>query len=270
MKAGRVIRYSDGVWAPNLQSSAAKKTRFTTRYASAARLTEDSRLLYLLIKILKNRPPASVQSPSKNRPPASVQSPSKQGITIKSLYKKFLDRVLDDPILSTLDLPLPNINNKSVSTFLRNEEKKANYRATSRPKVKPHKQVLSDVPLPEASQLPSKRTATWEEVQYTTIAHVSGRRQSEKRRLDFVASTSGENTSTPTSASGATPVPVKLRPIQPTDRAPILLVVPAQPQGQTVSINQRLGQVFIQQTPAAAQTATRPVASGKTGKPCGT
>ena len=80
------------------EASAAQKTRFATRYAPAVRISEESRLLYLLIKMLKNRPPAS------------HQSPAKMTSTLKANYKRIVDRVLDDPILSRLNLPLPNIN----------------------------------------------------------------------------------------------------------------------------------------------------------------
>lgn len=111
--------------ADSPENSAAQRTKFARRYAPAQQITDDSRLLYLLIKMLRNRPPANV-----------VQSPSKQAIKIKSLYKRIQDSVMDDSVLSSLELPLPNINNKSVSTFLVKEDKKANFLSTHVPKVK--------------------------------------------------------------------------------------------------------------------------------------
>ena len=109
------------------------------RYAQAAQITDESRLLYILIKMLKNRPQVS-----------HLSSPTKAAGLIKGQYKRIADRVRDDPVLSGLDLPLPNINNKSITAFMSKEEKKANYFATTVPKVSIHQRVLSDKPMPEA------------------------------------------------------------------------------------------------------------------------
>ena len=46
------------------ETSAAQKTKFSwMRYAQAAQVTEESRLLYLLIKMLQHRPPANNSTP---------------------------------------------------------------------------------------------------------------------------------------------------------------------------------------------------------------
>lgn len=66
------------------------------RYPQAAQVTEDSRLRYLLIKILKNRPPSN-----------HFASPSKVTTSIKGQYKQIADQVRDDPILCGLSIPLP-------------------------------------------------------------------------------------------------------------------------------------------------------------------
>lgn len=96
---GRCLR------ADTPENRAAQKTKFSwMRYPQAAQVTEDTRLLYLVIKMLKNRPPARLQS-----------SPSKATTAIKAQYKRIVDRVRDDPILSNLSIPLPNLNAKSIS-----------------------------------------------------------------------------------------------------------------------------------------------------------
>ncbi|XP_051801609.1 uncharacterized protein LOC110972432 isoform X4 [Acanthochromis polyacanthus] len=127
------------------ESSAAQKTKFGwMRYPQAAQVTEDSRLLYLLIKMLHSRPPSS-----------NLTSPSKLAASIKGRYKRIVDRVRDDPVLYSHSIPLPNINNKSITSFLSREEKKANYSATVQPRAQTHRTVLSDQSLPEAPALPS-------------------------------------------------------------------------------------------------------------------
>lgn len=125
------------------ESSAAQKTKFARRYAAAQQISEDSRLLYLLVKMLRNRPPAN------------TVTPTKQALRITSSYKRIVDRVTDDPFLSGLNMPLPNINAKSVSTFLIKQDKKANYLATQVPRTNPRQSVLSNAPLPDAVHLPS-------------------------------------------------------------------------------------------------------------------
>ncbi|KAM9744836.1 uncharacterized protein ACNS7B_009348 [Menidia menidia] len=129
--------------ADSSETRAAQKTKFGyMRYAQAAQVNEDSRLLYLLLKMLKNRAPAN-----------QLTSPSKVTASLKGQYKRVADRVQDDPILGGLAIPLPNLNAKSISTFAAREEKKANYGATVLPKVTPHLKVLSDAPCPKAPAL---------------------------------------------------------------------------------------------------------------------
>ena len=107
------------------ESSAAQKTKFGwMRYAQAVQITDESRLLYILVKMLKNRPNKTSQF-----------SPTKTASWIKGHYKRIADRVRDDPVLSGLNIPLPNINAKSVTAFLSKEDKKANYLATTLPKA---------------------------------------------------------------------------------------------------------------------------------------
>lgn len=129
--------------AESPETRAAQRTKFgCMRYAQAAQVTEDSRLLYLLLKMLKNRAPAN-----------QLTSPSKITASLKGQYKMIADR--DDPILGGLAIPLPNLNAKSISTFAAREEKRANYGATVLLKVTPHLKVLSDAPFPEAPALPT-------------------------------------------------------------------------------------------------------------------
>ncbi|XP_077074453.1 uncharacterized protein LOC143725706 [Siphateles boraxobius] len=189
------------------------------RYPQAAQVTEDSRLLYLIIKMLKNRPPAS-----------RLTSPTKITNAIKGQYKRIVDRVRDDPILSGLSIPLPNLNAKSISTFMAREEKKANYRATVIPNVKPHQRVLSEEPMPAAPTLPESLPAPDRpQVQYQSLRHAAGKRHGQKGRVDVEE-----------------PELVK-RPIQPkppvatnipprASAAPVLVVVPAQPQGPSMML----------------------------------
>lgn len=156
------------------ETSAAQKTKFGwMRYPQAARVTEENRLLYLLIKMLQHHPPCS----------KFHSSPSKLASSIKGQYKKILDRVRDDPVLGSLSIPLPNINTKSISTFFRREEKMANFRATVTPKVKTHRAVLSAQTMADAPALPSSLPPPDRpQVQYQEPHHVAGRRRGEKRR----------------------------------------------------------------------------------------
>lgn len=160
-----------GVDSP--ETRAAQKTKFSwMRYAQAAQVTEDSRLLYLLLKMLMHRAPAN-----------QLVSPSKVTASLKGQYKRIADRVRDDPVLGNVAIPLPNINAKSISTFTAREEKKANYAATVRPEVTPHLKVLSDMPFPEAPALPSSLPPPDRpQVQYQHVHHEAGKRRGEKRR----------------------------------------------------------------------------------------
>ncbi|KAL2087962.1 hypothetical protein ACEWY4_016790 [Coilia grayii] len=117
-------------------------------------------------------------------PANQLVSPSKVTASLKGQYKRIADRVRDDPILSGLAIPLPNINAKSISTFISREEKKTNYAATVRPEVTPHLKVLSDMLFPEAPALPSPLPPPDRpQVQYQHVHHEAGKRRGEKRRL---------------------------------------------------------------------------------------
>ncbi|XP_024153930.2 uncharacterized protein LOC112162354, partial [Oryzias melastigma] len=71
------------------ENIAAQKTKFARlTHAQAAQITEDSRLLYFLIKMLKNRPPAS-----------HTHTPTKISLVVKAQYKRIVD-----PILSVLNI----------------------------------------------------------------------------------------------------------------------------------------------------------------------
>lgn len=156
------------------ETSAAQKTKFGwMRYPQAAQVTEESRLLYLLIKMLQHHPTCS----------KFHSSPSKLTSSIKGQYKRIADRVRDDPVLGSLAIPLPNINAKSIGNFFRREEKMANFRATVRPRVKTHRDVLSGQPMPDAPALPSSLPPPDRpQVQYQEPHHVAGKRRGEKRR----------------------------------------------------------------------------------------
>lgn len=155
------------------ETRAAQKTKLAwMRYPQAARVTEDSRLLYLVIKMLKNR-----------RATTLLSSPGKVITAIKGQYKRIVDRIRDNPVLNSLSIPLPNLNAKSISTFITREEKKANYRATVMPKVEPHQRVLSNEPMPEAPTLPTSLTPpNRAQEQYHSLHHVAGKRHGQKRR----------------------------------------------------------------------------------------
>lgn len=156
------------------ETSAAQKTKFGwMRYPQAAQVTEQSRLLYLLIKMLQHHPSCR----------KFLSSPSKLASSIKGQYKRIADRVRDDPVLGSLTIPLPNINVKSISSFFRREEKMANFRATVVPKVKTHRTVLSGHTMADAPALPTSLPPPERpQVQYQEPHHVAGRRRGEKRR----------------------------------------------------------------------------------------
>ncbi|KAL2088004.1 hypothetical protein ACEWY4_016832 [Coilia grayii] len=199
------------------------------RYLQAAQVTEDSRLLYLLIKMLQHHPPCSHYS-----------SPSKLASSIKSQCEYIADRVKDDPVLCSLSIPLPNINNNSVTNFFRREEK-ANYRATVRPKAKPHQTVLSEQLLPIAPALP----------------------------LDI-------EEPQPEPRPGPSKHPIQLRPaaaasyVPPAvSAAPVFLVVPAQPQAPSIQFSgPSSSRVCVPVLPPSAPTV-KPILPKKSDKPCG-
>ncbi|XP_057706886.1 uncharacterized protein LOC130924371 isoform X2 [Corythoichthys intestinalis] len=200
---------------------------------------------------------------------------SKVSTSIKGRYRRIADRVRDDPVLCSLSIPLPNINSKSISSFLRREEKVANYRATVQPRAKPHRTVLSDQRLPDAPALPSSLPQPERpQVQYEAHHHIAGKRRGEKRRLDF---------------DDANPVPqpqaqsLTTRPIQPkpatstsasalpsgVSAAPILLVVPAQPRAPSVQFaGPSCGQLLVSVLPPPAPKV-KPIMPNKSHRPCG-
>eukprot|EP00057_Strongylocentrotus_purpuratus_P015139 XP_011669613.1 PREDICTED: uncharacterized protein LOC105440781 [Strongylocentrotus purpuratus] len=110
--------------------------------SSAAQKTEESRLLYLVIQLLKNQPSVSCLSPAKT------------ATNIRTRYKRMCDRLFDDPVLSKVNLPLPNINSKSITNFIGKQETRSNFLATTQPKVLRHRKVLSFDPLPAPVELP--------------------------------------------------------------------------------------------------------------------
>lgn len=261
--------------ADSAEASAAQKTKFGwMRYAQAAEIKEDSRLLYLVIKMLKNRPAAS-----------ALSSPNKVANIVKGQYKRIVDRVRDDPILAEHQLPMPNINAKSITTFLNKQEKRANYLATTIPKVTTHRRVVSSAPIPEADPLPSSLPPpSHTEVQYQSTAPEFGKRRGEKRRLQFdepSASTSTESAaSTPESASSTSTKP-KLQSLAPkfpslaslsqASGAPILLVVPSQPRAPSVNLCQPStspGLPFTFQPRPPPPPKLKPQIPKKSSKPC--
>ncbi|KAL0153055.1 hypothetical protein M9458_051654 [Cirrhinus mrigala] len=233
------------------ETRAAQKTKFSwMKYPQSAQVTEDSRLLYLIIKMLKNRPPAS-----------RLTSPTKITNAIKGQYKRIVDRVRDDPILKGLSIPLPNLNAKSISTFMAREEKKANYRATVMPKVKPHQRVLSEEPMPAAPTLPESLPAPDRpQVQYQSLRHTAGKRHGQKRKVDVEMLGNRPIQPNP-------PVAMYIPPRA--SAAPVLVVVPAQPQGPSMMLcGASSSQGFIPFTPPPALTS-RPIKPHKSMKPCG-
>ena len=115
-----------------------------------------------------------------------MSSPGKITSTIKGQYKRIVDRVRDDAILGDLNIPLPNINAKSVSSFIARQEKRANVRATVMPKVKPHRSVTSAVSMAPAACLPtSLEPPDRPQIQYHSQPHVAGKQHGEKRRLEL-------------------------------------------------------------------------------------
>lgn len=215
------------------QSSAAQKTKFGwQKFAQAAPITEESRLLYLVIQLLKNHPTVAVQSPSKT------------ATNIRWKYKRICDRLYDDAILSKLNLPLPNINNKSITNFIHKQEVWANLLATAQPNVTVHRKVLSEERVPEAAALAEALPQPECSLRrYDVIPHESGKRRGEKRRLrlDEPGTSSHEpQESVHSSQDLKSPLPRLLlpRPSSPmkASRAPILLVVPSQPKAPSIAL----------------------------------
>ena len=99
--------------------------------SNAKSQSRESRLLYILYilkKMLKNCPKVG-----------GISSPSKVASMIKTSYRRTLaDRVRDDPVLSGVDIPLPNIHAKSITAFFSRHDKRSNFLATAQPKVETH------------------------------------------------------------------------------------------------------------------------------------
>ncbi|XP_078792007.1 uncharacterized protein LOC144987029 isoform X2 [Oryzias latipes] len=234
------------------ENIAAQKTQFARlTHAQAAQTTGDSRLLYLLIKMLKNRPPAS-----------QTHSPTKINLIVRAQYKRIVDRIRDDPVLSALHIPLPNIDSKSISAFLTCEEQKANYRATMVPQVTCHQRVLSAEPMSATPHLPDSLPAPNRlEVQYPVIPELTDKRWAEKRRLEVTE---------PTATCRKVMPKVSPTASQSTANAPILLVVPSQPQAPSMSFpfaasGSGAGFSF---TLSPACVPARPFMPPKSHKPC--
>ncbi|XP_078597974.1 uncharacterized protein LOC144874025 [Branchiostoma floridae x Branchiostoma japonicum] len=239
------------------ENRARQKTKFGwARYAQAAQVTQETRLLYLVIKMLKNRPPAS-----------TCLSPTKAVTKIKAQYQRIVDRVRDDPDLSKLSIPLPNINAKSISNFLQKEEKRANYLATAVPRVKDHRRVLCDYPMPEAPALPASiPVPPRPQVQYANLEHHAGERRGAKRRLEAKRPT--EEGSRPIQPKPATYIPPRVA------AAPVLIVVPQQPQAPSMllpALSTSYSQVSAGFRPVAPPPVlpSKPVKPHKSLKPCG-
>ena len=95
---------------------------FGKRHAPASRIVESSRLQYLLCCMLHGRY-------------MQLSSPRKMNSDIFSSYSCITLRILQNPSLAELNLPLPNINPLSVSSFLTSLKKKKNELATVQPSL---------------------------------------------------------------------------------------------------------------------------------------
>lgn len=91
--AARFVKQYESRWGYTLfgrclgadspETTAAQKTKFGwMKYPQVAQVTEGSRLLYLLLKMLKNRAPAN-----------QLSSPSKVTASLKGQYKWIVDRL---------------------------------------------------------------------------------------------------------------------------------------------------------------------------------
>ena len=237
------------------QNSAAQKTKFGwMRYAQAASITEESRLLFVVIKMLKNRPKAS-----------SLTSPTKIASLVKGQYKRIVDRVRDDRVLAEAPIPLPNINVKSITNFLNKENKRANYLSTVVPKAPSHRRVMTSKPIPDAPSLPKSLVPpNRPQVQYPTVALETREVRGQKRKLDFDSSQLGAPQAAPSLPTLLPRPPVKASPLP---KAPILMVVPSQPSAPSVSfLPSGLAPFTITSPPPPPPP--KPVMPKKSKKPC--
>ena len=236
------------------QNSAAQKTKFGwMRYAQAASITEESRLLYVVIKMLKNRPKAS-----------SLSSPTKIASLVRGQYKRIVDRVRDDRVLAEEPIPLPNINVKSITNFLNKENKRANYLSTVTFKAPNHRRVTTSKPIPEAPALPKSLVPhNRPQVQYQTVALETCEVRGQKRKLDFDSSQLDSPQAAPSLPSLLPRPPVKASQVP---KAPILMVVPSQPSAPSVSfLPTGLAPFTITSPPPPPP---KPIMPKKSKKPC--
>ncbi|XP_072178825.1 uncharacterized protein [Diadema setosum] len=236
------------------EKSAAQKTKFSwMKYAQAARITDESRLLYVVIKMLKNRPAVS-----------TLSSPTKIAQKIKGQYKRIVDRVRDNRVLADARIPLPNINVKSISTFLNKEDKRANYLATVVPKAPGHRRLISTKPLPDAPTLPSSLPPpNREQVQYSTVPLDYGERRPHKRKLELDAAEERPTTSV------ALPTLLPRPPKQCTvPKAPVLVVVPYQPSAASVSFPSTSSATFTVNSPPPPPPKPKAIMPNRSRKPC--
>ncbi|KAI8485802.1 hypothetical protein Bbelb_363540 [Branchiostoma belcheri] len=141
---------------------------------------------------------------------------------------------------------------------MQREEKKANYTATRVPNVKTKERVLADAPMPDAATLPtSLPTPKREQVQYEQRHHETGSRRAEKRRLD-TKETERVNCPIQPKPAVTTFLPPRV------SAAPVLLVLPAQPQAPTMVLQ---GASCVPQAPPPPLQA-KPVKPHKSFKPC--
>ena len=98
------------------------------RYAPAVQIDPvKTRLMYVLVKLLWLLPGT-----------VDGASPGSRNKQIERLYMRVEQRILENPCLSKLNIPLPKINAKVVSTTIRQQEKRSNLLATQQPKVLQH------------------------------------------------------------------------------------------------------------------------------------
>lgn len=235
------------------EASAAQKTKFSwMKYAQAARITDESRLLYVIIKMLKNRPTVG-----------SLSSPSKVSSMVWAQYKRITDRVRDDSVLTECRIPLPNVNVKSISTFIIKEEKRANLIATVVPKAPSHRRVVSTKPIPDAPTLPTSLSPpNRPQVRYETVPLKTGDRHGKKRKLEF--------DSPRTEHSLPTLLPrFPIKPVAVMPKAPILVVVPSQPHGGSISFRPSTSSApFTVTSPPPPPPNPKPCIASKSKKPC--
>ncbi|XP_038074870.1 uncharacterized protein LOC119742772 [Patiria miniata] len=195
---------------------------------------------------------------------------------LQESYKRIVDRVRDDPVLSGVDIPLPNINAKSITAFFSRQDNRSNFLATAQPKVTTHRKVLSLQPMPAASKLhQSLPSPSYTQVQYKDVPHESGKRLDAKRQLEFDAPETPDLTELPPQSSASTE-PKFPRRICPKSTAfpgssgvPILLVVPSQPMAQSVSLQPASSSVpFICQPPPPPPTKQARSLPNPSTKPC--